>query len=100
MWVNYNVDFNQMSQYSSMVDLVPMMIEQAELPVSDYYRYILDMHEEVPVRTSDQWYMDADGTIGKYTKDSSWYDLMTQYYYMEYNGLKAEDDYMKELFMP
>lgn len=26
------------------------------------------------------------------------YDLMTQYYYMEYNALKAGSEYRKELF--
>lgn len=100
MWANYDIAYDKKSEYASMVDLVPMVIEAAGLPLSDYYNYILNMHDVLPVRTSDNWYMDKDGNIAKYGKDSPYYDLITQYYYMEYNALKVGKDYKKELFIP
>ena len=100
IWANYDVTYKDDMKYASMVDIVPMLVEIAGLPLSDYYSYILEMHKEVPVRTSDQWYMDANQTIDKYEKDSPYYDLITQYYYMAYNSLKVGDDYKQELFVP
>ena len=81
-----------------MVDLVPMMLRQAGLPLTPYYESILALHEEFPVRTSDGITVDRDGTVAAYTYGRPEFEKLTQYYYMEYNGLTAGSDFMAELF--
>lgn len=98
IWANYEVEFPEYTEYASMIDLVPMVLKTAGMPLTAYYQYILDMHNAVPVRTSTGIYMDRDGTIGIYEENSPYYDMMTQYYYMEYNALKAGSEYRKDLF--
>lgn len=98
IWANYDVELSAYTEYASMVDLVPMIMETAGLPLTVYYQYILEMHEALPVRLYNGLYMDRAGNVGTYGEDSPYYDLMTQYYYMEYNALKAGDEYRKDLF--
>ena len=44
--------------------------------------------------------MNQDSEIGLYEKGSPYYDMMNQYYYMEYNSLILGDDYREDLFLP
>lgn len=99
MWSNYSVHFSQNIDFASMVDLVPLMLDSIGFPLTPYYRTILSLHEQVPLRLYNGVYRDKKGTIGVYSEGSPYYDLMTKYYNMEYNGLKREDDYRKELFI-
>ena len=98
IWANYDVELPAYTEYVSMVDLVPMVLKTAGLPLTVYYQYILGMHEELPVRLYNGLYMDRAGNIGTYEESSPYYDMMTQYYYMEYNALEAGNDYRKDLF--
>ena len=42
--------------------------------------------------------MDKEGNIFEYDREKSTNDRLTQYYYMEYNGITASDDYCSVLF--
>ena len=42
--------------------------------------------------------MDKEGNIFEYDREKSTNDRLTQYYYMEYNGITAAHDYRSELF--
>lgn len=97
IWANFPLDTAKGGD-ARMVDLVPMVLEQAGLPLTPYYETILDLHEAIPVRTSDGVTMDRDGNVGKYTYGSPGSELLTQYFYMEYNGLTAGNDFMPDLF--
>lgn len=98
IWANYDAEFPSYTEYASMVDLAPMVLETAGLPLTAYYQYILNLHDIVPVRTSTGIYMDRDGLVGTYDSNSDYYELLTQYYYMEYNALSAGDEYRRDLF--
>jgi hypothetical protein len=100
MWSNYGLDFSACTEYVSMVDIVPLIIESAGLPMTSFYQTILNIHEEIPIRCSDGTYVDNDGVVGMYGNDSIYYEMMTQYYYMEYNSLVGGGDYREELFLP
>lgn len=100
LWANYDAAFPAGTDYVSVVDLPAMLAEMAGLPLSPYYRTILDLHEDVPVRTSYGAYVDAAGNIGQYQADSPYYEALTQYYYMEYHALKAGSAYRPELYAP
>lgn len=97
IWANFPLD-TTVGGDASMVDLVPMVLEQAGLPLTPYYESILTLREQYPIRTSDGVTMDRDGNVGKYTSGSPGSELLTQYYYMEYNGLTAGNGFMPELF--
>ena len=97
IWANFPLDVTSGGD-ASMVDLVPMMLRQAGLPLTPYYESILALHEELPVRTSDGITVDRDGTVAAYTYGRPEFEKLTQYYYMEFNGLKAGSDLIAELF--
>ena len=98
IWTNYEVEFPEYTEYASMVDLIPMVLKTAGLPLTPYYQYILDLHDVLPIRTSTGIYMDREGNLGVYGESGPYDELLTQYYYMEYNALRAGNDYHRELF--
>lgn len=97
IWANFPLDTGAGGS-ASMVDLVPMVLEQAGLPLTPYYDTILDLREQYPIRTSDGLTVDRAGSIEAYTYGDPEWELLTQYYYMEYNGLITGRDFAAELF--
>lgn len=100
IWTNYKEVPEEYGGLASMEDLVPMAAELAGLPVSAYYGKLLEMRESVPVRSSNGRWIDSDGKIGGYSTDPEHYELLNEYYRMEYNALLGGKDYREELFMP
>lgn len=98
VWSNMNLDASQFSEYSSMIDLVPMMLNAAGMPMSQYYSDIVRLNRKIPVRTSDNRYMDANGQTGVISDELEDMNLIRNYWYMEYNSLMKGKDYQKELF--
>ena len=98
MWANYDVEYPENTEYASLVDLVPMLLKTARIPLSTFYQNILDLHAALPARTSNGIYMDNTGSIGVYSADSQYYELLNAYYYLEYNSLLSDGEYRKELF--
>lgn len=97
IWANFPLDTATGGE-ASLVDLVPMVLQQAGLPLTPYYETILELHEELPIRTGDGITVDREGTVAAYTYGSPAFERLTQYYHMEYNGLVAGDDLIPELF--
>ena len=97
IWANFPLDISGGGD-ASLVDLVPMVLEQAGLPLTPYYEAILELREQYPIRTGDGVTVDPDGKIRNYTYGGSDFELLTRYYCMEYNGLMAGDDFISELF--
>ena len=83
---------------ASLADLVPMVLEQAGLPMTPYYETILALREAFPVRTADGVTVDRAGNIRAYDPGTPEFSLLTQYYYMEYNGLAGGAGYIPALF--
>lgn len=98
IWANYELDIQEEIKHISLTDMVPIMLQTAGFPMSAYYQYICDLNAVIPIRTSYGSYIDAENTIGIYNKDSIYYDMLSMYYYMEYNNLHNGDDYLPELF--
>lgn len=98
IWSNYGAEIPSYSEYASMVDLLPMVMEAAGLPLPPFYRYILDLHEDYPVRTANGLYMDAEGNYGSIFDDPQARERMSIYYNMEYNSLTTDGSYRSELF--
>ena len=97
IWSNYGVEMASYTDYVSMVDVLPIVMQTAGVPLSTFYQRIIDLHEEVPIRTSNGIYMDREGNMGTYSAEDG-PDLISQYYYLEYNSFLPSDRYKKELF--
>lgn len=52
--------------------LTPTLLQQAGLPLSDYYEYLLEMKHNTPVVTAANDYMKVDGTTAEYGADPRW----------------------------
>lgn len=93
VWSNVSLNKSVLNEYATMTDLVPMLLKSAGMPLSSYYETILKMNQEIPVRTPSGVYMDNVHRIGQKGTNEKYTQLLNNYYYMEYNNIKKEDDY-------
>ena len=99
IWSNYGAEVPTGDEYMTVTDLVPSLLRAAGLPLSTYYRLLLQLHAEIPARTLHGYYRDADGSTGLLTEHPAYGDLCL-YYELEYNGLVCGGDYREDLFLP
>ena len=81
-------------------DLAPTLVEQAGLPLSPFYQYLLAMKQDVAVQTAGNDYMASDGktyTYGVNADNDAW---MSGYFYLEYNNIGAKATCDESLFSP
>lgn len=97
IWSNYGAEVTSYTDYATMTDLVPMTLKAAGLPLSAYYKSVLDLHEMLPIRTKTGKYYDRDFNSGVF-EGSTDKSLLSSYLYMEYNSLHAGDDYADKLY--
>ncbi len=100
IWSNYGVDFEINSEYVSLVDIVPLILKSASMPLSPFYQTVITLNNEIPVRTSNGLYIDKNGVTGTYSINDDKFDELNKYYCLEYNSLMGSDEYRKELFFP
>lgn len=99
LWSNHeDITLPEHVENAGMVDLVPLMLESAGLPLSTYYTHILSLNEEIPIRLRNGIYQDKYGIVGEYGSGTEHDDLLAQYYGMEYNSLNHNENYRRELF--
>lgn len=98
IWANYEYNAEEISQYASMTDLIPMLLASSSMPVTPFYQQILNVHKSLPVRTSFGLCMDPNGNIMHFDDSDYLNDELRQYYYMEYNELLTGEDYNAQLF--
>lgn len=99
LWSNHeDISLPDHVDNASMVDLIPLMLQSAGLPLSPYYAHILRLNEEIPVRLRNGIYQDKSGIVGEYGSGAEQDVLLAQYYGMEYNALRHDVDYRRELF--
>lgn len=99
IWANYPIQSDDVG-YIGMVQLAPLLMETAGLPLSPYYRTILDLSEEYPV-LSAAFYQDANGSFGdySYTEEIPQSALLRQYFYFEYNSLLSKEKQIEQIFL-
>ena len=93
IWANYPLEnageTNEKDPLNRM-DLcmfAPTVAEQAGLPLTDYYEYMLAMKEEVPLMTAGNDYMDASGVTHVYGENETNDDWVHGYFALEYNNI-------------
>ncbi|MBE7006055.1 MAG: LTA synthase family protein [Ruminococcaceae bacterium] len=98
IWANFEYKTEEISEYASMTDLIPMMLASTNMPMTPFYQQVLNVHKKIPVRTSFGICVDSNGDI-KHFDDNDYLDEdLTQYFFMEYNELLGGEDYKSELF--
>ena len=81
----------------SMIDVVPTLLEFADVPKSDYYEYIYNMHKSIPIVTADgTCYKNSAEPIDMSQSDEL-AELLRGYYYLEYNNA-ADADRIERLY--
>lgn len=99
IWSNFDAGAVEAPEYQTLTDLMPAILRSAGLPLSEYYRALLRLHTEIPVRTLHGYYMDADGSCGRLEDHPAYADLQS-IIELEYNGLVCGSDYREDLFLP
>lgn len=97
MWANYPVSFPEGPVDTSMTDLLPLLLSYAGMPETPFYQGVLELHNSFPVRTSNGTVLDAAGMIGQYDENDPRYEVIRNYYNMEYNLLTDDEDYLDAL---
>ena len=102
IWANFDTEpITAATEYVSMVDLVPMVLSAAGMPLSPFYSHILSMHDVLPVRIRNGYVADREGNIMIYPDETGeWNGMLNAYYYLEYHSLQADEEYREELFAP
>lgn len=93
IWANYPLEnageTNEKDPLNRM-DLcmfAPTVAEQAGLPLTDYYKYLLAMQDDVTVMTAGNDYMDASGVTHVYGENETNDDWVHGYFALEYNNI-------------
>ena len=105
IWANYpleNIDAATNTADSlnrmDMVMLAPTIAQQAGLPLTGYYKYLLAMKQQTPVVTAANDYMKVDGTTGTYGEDESLDAWVKGYLALEYNNIGAHAKRVQSIF--
>lgn len=90
IWTNYDIEDeeNLEGQTFSMLYLVPAFLNLAQINLSPYYEYMLDLKNEVPIITPYQCYYDKLGNEYQYDSFSDYTEMLNNYFYLEYNSLQ------------
>ncbi len=100
VWSNYGADLSACPEITDVFGLMPELIHAAGLPLTSYYRTILDLKESFPVLASNGLYLTSDGEIGTYDAADPACDAIKRYYTMAYNAMIAGDDYSEDFYLP
>ena len=104
IWANYPLEnagqtsatdeYNRMD----MCMLAPTLVENARLPLTPYYQYLLALKQVAPVVTAANDYMDADGVTHTYGENAELDAWVHGYFYLEYNNIGAKATSQQNLF--
>ncbi len=92
IWSNYSIEKCDKLGSVGMIYVAPLLLWLADVPLSGYYQYLIDLKEQVPIITSYGKYFNSDrdcfsvgdGTYGK---------LVNVYFQIEYSNIvKAVED--------
>jgi len=102
VWSNIEIEKKAFSEHTSMVDLVPMLLKCVKIPLSAYYKTIIELNKQVPVRISDGLCVDQNNNVFNVNDNQGIQNLYRQYTFMEYNNLNKnnKDEYLEKLFIP
>lgn len=89
IWSNYKLDINEIGSVS-MPFVVPLLLKFADIPLSGYYEYLLDISENVPIITSYGKYFDSNYNCFS-INEGQYSGLVNEYFQVEYSNINGED---------
>ncbi len=87
IWANYPLDSMNIGSIG-MPFVVPTLLKTAEVPLSGYYKYLLDVSKEVPIITVYGKYFDTENN-GFPINEGHYSELVSEYFQVEYSNLKG-----------
>lgn len=89
IWANYELDPVDLGTMS-MNQVVPTLLDLANVQLTPYYSYLLQLKEQVPILTSYGHYYDSEGAMYTYDTDSGapYEAAVNDYFYLEYENLR------------
>ena len=107
IWANYPLEHTAAATSTTdplnrmdMVMLTPTLLQQAGLPLSNYYEYLLEMKHNTPVVTAANDYMKVDGSTAEYGADPALDEWAKGYLMLEYNNIGAHAKRDQSIFDP
>ena len=107
IWANYPLEQSDAAVSETdplnrmdMVMLAPTIAQQAGLPLSPFYQYLLEMKQVTPVVTGSNDYMRPDGTTARYGESAEHDAWAKGYLNLEYNNVGAHAARDQSLFAP
>ena len=99
IWANYELENINLGTVS-MNYVVPTLLDLANIQLTPYYSYMLQLKEQIPILTSYGYYYDSEGNMYSYKTDG---DIQTHndvnnYFFLEYKNLQNDSD--SSLFTP
>ena len=104
IWANYPLEnagetsANDPYNRIDMCMLAPVLAEQAGLPLTPYYSYMLAMREDVTVFTAGNDFMDASGVTHTYGENAAMDEWVHGYFALEYNNIGTHAHRNQALF--
>lgn len=71
-----------------MIDLVQSVLYSAGIPLDDYYKQVLNLHEMIPGLTTFGVYIDNDKTVSNLSENYEYEKAWNNYLFAEYKRLK------------
>lgn len=78
------------SDYLSLFFLIPTVLNTAGVPVSNYYYYLADLKQEVPIITKYGAYYDSLGNMYRYGDNTQYTDVIGHFFDIEYANIKLD----------
>ena len=97
IWANYDIEEKEMDLSSNY--LAPVMKQAAGMELTGYDRFLLDLHEDLPI-VSLNGYWDRDGVYygSPDNEKSPWYDRLQEYNLLVYNHLFDKENRTDDFF--
>ena len=95
IWANFPLPETELGTMS-LNYVVPTLLELAGIQMPPYYSYMTELREQVPVLTSIDRYVTADGSVHSYSDTTPFTEAINSYFYLEYNNLSRQP--RQELF--
>ncbi len=96
IWANYDIEESYVEQVSINY-LSALIMDAAQLPMTGYQKYLMDLYNKVPVITGNV-YIGADGQYYTSKKNSPYADALKEYEMLQYYYIFEEDDSNAEFF--
>jgi len=96
IWANFKIDKKEIGSIS-MPFVMPVLLDIAGVPLSGYYRYLLDISKEVPIITSYGKYYDFNYQCF-FNNDGPYSDMVNEYFKVEYSNIEDNIHKNKSFF--